>query len=516
MSSDPLKYAMMTVMMGVSSDIKSFLEKQDFRLLILACVLFTIYKYGSELKQAIPDFEKNFYNTVTIKCSYGSNLSIKKEKNYVHNDVIIKSILNQKIDDNIECKDKEIVNRYTKKCDGHTLTLDYEKNRDIMMINGGTNFSAKYEGGVIHVEIITVENKEEAVNEDGKAFTKRSYDVTVLLKTAMSYDILKKYITEKRDGYLEMIYSDKLKQSLYEPLDAKSTNVAVVHQKVEIDYKKTFDDLYIPNKKQIVKQIDDFKNKEGIYKKTGVANKLGILLHGKPGTGKTSFIKALANRHNLSVIVVNLECIKDKQQLFHLFGDKSIYVRSGRADKSEILSMKRRLYVFEEIDSAGDIVMDRDKKAEKDERIQQSLLKANDSKYKNMNSSPINLQDMLRLLDGLNELDGCIYVATTNKIDFLDPALIRDGRFNIKIELNEIKKEELFLMLKDYYPEEDVDELEEIANYMGGKYSPAELEANMMNLDFESFREKYNVEEDDGSGVGLEVDPILDFPISNC
>ena len=46
-----------------------------------------------------------------------------------------------------------------------------------------------------------------------------------------------------------------------------------------------------------------------------------------------------------------------------------------------------------------------------------------------------NFQALLQLLDGINSCKKTIFLATTNYIDRLDPALIRDGRFDIKIEM---------------------------------------------------------------------------------
>ena len=70
--------------------------------------------------------------------------------------------------------------------------------------------------------------------------------------------------------------------------------------------------------------------------------------------------------------------------------------------------------------------------------------------------SEIGLSEILNTIDGFCGVDGRILIATTNHIEKLDPALLRPGRFDIKLEMTHLTKETLISFLKAHFPEETV------------------------------------------------------------
>lgn len=77
---------------------------------------------------------------------------------------------------------------------------------------------------------------------------------------------------------------------------------------------------------------------------------LGLLLHGQPGTGKTSTIKAIANMTQRHIITVSLESIKTKRQLKALFHDERLHVETSEKREgveTYRIPINKRLFVLE-------------------------------------------------------------------------------------------------------------------------------------------------------------------------
>ena len=82
---------------------------------------------------------------------------------------------------------------------------------------------------------------------------------------------------------------------------------------------KNFDNIFFPEKENMVKRINFFASNKEWYKKRGIPYTMGFLLYGEPGCGKTSTIKAIANHTQRHIVSVPLSKIKTGKELLNVF-----------------------------------------------------------------------------------------------------------------------------------------------------------------------------------------------------
>lgn len=124
----------------------------------------------------------------------------------------------------------------------------------------------------------------------------------------------------------------------------------------------------------VKERMDLFIHNPDWYTEKGIPYTLGILLHGPPGTGKTSLIKAIAKDTNRHIFNIKLLPDTTKSQLNNLFFNERVkVVKNGKVETYNI-QLDERIYVMEDIDCENDILLDREylekkKEEEKDNEI---------------------------------------------------------------------------------------------------------------------------------------------------
>jgi mitochondrial chaperone BCS1 len=135
---------------------------------------------------------------------------------------------------------------------------------------------------------------------------------------------------------------------------------SIVYARYGLSDEKSFDSLFFQEKEAILKLVDHFQSKTGKYSIRGYPHKLGLLLHGPPGTGKTSFIKAMAQYTGRSIVNVSLSKITTNTELMSVFFDKRYHIKGESVPVK--LNMKDVIFVMEDIDAASNVVKRRDGK----------------------------------------------------------------------------------------------------------------------------------------------------------
>merc|ERR1711935_968117 len=158
-----------------------------------------------------------------------------------------------------------------------------------------------------------------------------------------------------------------------------------------------------------------------LFVRVGIKAPKGVLLYGPPGTGKTLLARALASNINATFLKVVASAIVDKY-----IGESARVIREmfGFAKDHEPC-----VIFMDEIDAIGGSRFSEGTSA--DREIQRTLL------------------ELLNQMDGFDETGGQVkMVMATNRPDILDPALLRAGRLDRKIEIPEPNETQRLEILK--------------------------------------------------------------------
>jgi len=361
------------------------------------------------------------------------------------------------------------------------------KNLDIFMVYQNKHF-------IIDEDIfVNAKIEQEESNDEKSKTNSRTDKITVIIysyKHSLSY--LKDYVDNITNKYLSSIKKNRTNKKFIYFLDkvekSQDDSLLSCWREDLFESARTFNNIFFDGKKEIISKIDYFLNNREWYYQKGIPYSLGIGLHGPPGTGKTSFIKALANYTNRHIIVISLKIIKTKRQLEQFFFEDRYNEDNEKTD----ISFDKKIIVFEDIDCIGDIVLNRSLKNDKEKNaskendkslnisdVLQSICELNESgttkvsTLSNKAEDLITLDDILNLWDGIRETPGRILIISSNHYDKLDPALVRPGRIDITHELSNASHNVISEMYAHLFEKNiDVETLQKVKEYY---YSPAEI-----------------------------------------
>ncbi|MBS1991331.1 MAG: AAA family ATPase [Cyanobacteria bacterium SZAS LIN-3] len=170
--------------------------------------------------------------------------------------------------------------------------------------------------------------------------------------------------------------------------------------------------------KEELQELAQYLLEPGLFQEMGAKMPKGVLLVGPPGTGKTLLARALAGECNAAFMSISGP------------GFVEMFVGIGAARVRDLFAEARKktpcIIFIDEIDAVG--------------RKRSNAPNSNDERENTLNQ-------MLVELDGFAEVTGVVVIAATNRVDILDPALIRPGRFDrhINVELpNRTGREAIF------------------------------------------------------------------------
>lgn len=170
---------------------------------------------------------------------------------------------------------------------------------------------------------------------------------------------------------------------------------------------------------RLLADLECFLGAKPDYRRLGIPYHRGYGFFSPPGGGKTSLAQAIAGHFNLVLHVLNLSSVWSDEQLFGLI---------RRLSPGSIL-------LIEDIDAVG------------------ATASRQTSELTKETGPGVSLSALLNVLDGVHSKDGMITFLTSNHPDRLDPALLRDGRIDVRCDLNPPTRRQAERLFLRFYPE---------------------------------------------------------------
>ncbi|KAI1809692.1 BCS1 N terminal-domain-containing protein [Poronia punctata] len=232
--------------------------------------------------------------------------------------------------------------------------------------------------------------------------------------------ILKDLLLEAREKFLK---KDEYRTQIYRGVNnsaARSFNWQQCMSRASRPFSTVI--LGEKTKKELIDDISDYLNPatRRWYANRGIPYRRGYLLHGPPGTGKSSLSLAVAGLFAMRIYIVSLNSVDATEEaLADLFAQLP----------------RRCVVLLEDIDTAG-LTHTREENAETSD---EDKSKDDSKKVPSPNNTPtpsarLSLSGLLNILDGVASQEGRVLIMTTNHVEKLDKALIRPGRVDMIIK----------------------------------------------------------------------------------
>ncbi|KAK1759500.1 putative mitochondrial chaperone BCS1-B [Echria macrotheca] len=244
--------------------------------------------------------------------------------------------------------------------------------------------------------------------------------------------ILKELLHEARTAYIKR---DQAKTLIYRGT-CKSGSTEPTWQRCMARTSRPFSTVIINEKvkQELIDDVSDYLDPatRRWYSNRGIPYRRGYLLHGPPGTGKSSLSLALAGFFKMRIYIVSLSSVTaSEENLASLFAELP----------------RRCVVLLEDIDTAG-LTHTRDdaeasapaaapKAPAKDDMVPGQITPGEG----NQPSGRLSLSGLLNILDGVASQEGRVLIMTTNHIEKLDKALIRPGRVDMIVKFDKADAE---------------------------------------------------------------------------
>lgn len=275
--------------------------------------------------------------------------------------------------------------------------------------------------------------KTTAQNGGHQGRSRQSYYLTMLGSSSAIFDALVKegkHLAQPRPDKLTVLmagngYWEELGYERKRPLHTVALNPEV--------------------QERLLADLERFQQSKERYYALNIPYRRGYLLHGPPGNGKTSLIKAVAALLNLPIYILNLA---NKE-----ITDSTLSSLLGRLQKG--------IVVLEDVDSVLD---GREIKGRPEE-------------------SGLTFSGVLNALDGILAPEGRIIFMTSNHPEKLDPALVRPGRIDLQLELPNAGQAQLRNLFTRFHPDISPEQLVRLQQLPEGVFSVVTVQDALLSAE---------------------------------
>lgn len=220
---------------------------------------------------------------------------------------------------------------------------------------------------------------------------------------------------------------------------------------------RSLDTVYMAaaQKAQVLSLLTKFISSEQWYHDRGIPWRIGCLFEGPPGSGKTTLAQALAAHFKRPIYSVNLKGIPTDEALIEALSDvrRDGVVLIEDVDAFNIATKRENI--------ATEATKEEEDEEEDGEGTHGSALKAVAANK----GGGITISGLLNAIDGVTATEGRILIMTTNDVTQLDPALIRNGRVDIRMEIGPLGPTDVINMFKVFFPEKDSSVLTKVRTF---------------------------------------------------
>lgn len=257
---------------------------------------------------------------------------------------------------------------------------------------------------------------------DGNNFNNSNNSKTIKISSKQSINKIRNYINHINKSYQFKHIGSIVNHILIDKSGKDDVNKTGITWKcVQTITNKNMENTIVSQhvQKYFYEDVKNFLSDAEYYHSKGIPYKRGYMLHGPPGCGKTSVVKAIANNYKLPIFSLDLTMI-DKNSIFKKVVNTI----------NELVPLKKPYIVLiEDMDRTRFVYESR------------------------WSGCSLSVDCVLNYLDGIMEEYGRIVIVTTNDIDKLRAvnSFIRPGRIDISIEMGECDTEQLNNVFKLYY-----------------------------------------------------------------